>query len=428
MDTAVSDAETGPEGTPHRHPRTVAGADGANSGGSGSDGQGDGRDGGGGRRSGAGRWLRWTAFATSVVILAGAGTGWVMYHRLEGNITTDTATAELLEKYERERPDPEVDGASNILVIGSDDRSGQNRRYGRDNGTARSDTAILLHLSADRDRATAVSLPRDLMVDIPTCDRPDSSRAKGQFAQFNWAYQFGGAACTIRTVEKLTDVRVDHHMVIDFDGFKQLVDSVGGVQVCLPDPVRDRDAKLDLPAGRQTLRGEDALGYVRARQSFGNGSDTDRMARQQDFLASLVRKVRGNGVLMNPAKLFPVLNAATSSVTADSGLNSLTELYDLVRSVRNIPAEEVRFMTVPRQPYRQNPNRDELRQPDAARLFAQLREDRPVHEGGRTGARERNEGARTQSSSPQDPASQSPAPGGYASSPPESGGVCADDD
>lgn len=150
MDTAVSDAETGPEGTPHRHPRTVAGADGANSGGSGSDGQGDGRDGGGGRRSGAGRWLRWTAFATSVVILAGAGTGWVMYHRLEGNITTDTATAELLEKYERERPDPEVDGASNILVIGSDDRSGQNRRYGRDNGTARSDTAILLHLSADR--------------------------------------------------------------------------------------------------------------------------------------------------------------------------------------------------------------------------------------------------------------------------------------
>lgn len=119
------------------------------------------------------------------------------------------------------------------------------------------------------------------MVDIPTCDRPDSSRAKGQFAQFNWAYQFGGAACTIRTVEKLTDVRVDHHMVIDFDGFKQLVDSVGGVQVCLPDPVRDRDAKLDLPAGRQTLRGEDALGYVRARQSFGNGSDTDRMARHR---------------------------------------------------------------------------------------------------------------------------------------------------
>lgn len=376
MDAAVSDADAGDEGTPQWRSRSQTGP-------------GDPRDGPPGRARGP-RWLRWTAVGASLTILAGAGTGWVIYHKLEDNITTDTTTAELLEQYERDRPDPVVDGASNILLIGSDDRSGQNRKYGRDNGTARSDTTILLHLSAKRDNATAVSIPRDLMVDIPRCDRPNGSRAKEQFAQFNWAYQFGGAACTIRTVEKLTDIRIDHHMVIDFDGFKRLVDSVGGVEVCLSEPVKDRDAKLDLPAGRQTLKGEDALGYVRARQSFGNGSDTDRMERQQDFLASLVRKVRSNGVLMNPAKLYPVLDAATSSITADSGLNSLTELYDLVRGVRDIPAKDIRFLTVPRQPYAQNPNRDELVQPDAGRLFERLREDRPVSGGGRTGEGERS--------------------------------------
>ena len=365
MDVAVSEADADPEGTPER-PSTSGHSP---------------SDPASGSAPARQRWLRWAATGAALVVLAGAGAGWLVYHKLDGNITTDTATAELLEEYERERPDPEVDEATNILVLGSDDRSGGNSAYGKDGGTARSDTAILLHLSANRDNATAVSVPRDLMVNIPSCTRPDGSRTKAQFAQFNWAYQFGGAACTIRTLEKTTDIRVDHHMVIDFKGFKELVDSVGGVEVCLSDPVTDPDAKLDLPAGRQTLKGEDALGYVRARKSLGSGSDTDRMSRQQDFLASLVKKVRSNGVLMNPAKLYPVLDAATSSITADSGLNSLTKLYDLVRGVRDIPEKDIRFLTVPRQPYQQNPNRDELVQPDADRLFAQLREDRPVTGG-----------------------------------------------
>ncbi|MDK1475735.1 LCP family protein [Streptomyces sp. 549] len=322
--------------------------------------------------------MRWTAVGVALVVLVGAGVGWTLYRKLEGNITTDVGTAEELERYDAERPATVSHEAKNILVLGSDTRAGGNRRYGQDSGTARSDTAILLHLSADRTNATAVSIPRDLMVTIPDCARPEGGRTKEQFAQFNWSFQFGGAACTIRTVEKLTDIRVDHHVVVDFKGFKRIVDSVGGVEVCLDEPVSDPDAQLELPAGRQTLKGEDALGYVRARHGIGNGSDTQRMARQQEFLASLFGKVRSNGVLMNPAKLYPVLDAATSSITADAGLNSLTELYELVRSVRDMPEENVRFMTVPRQPYAQNPNRDELVQPDADRLFAQLRNDKPV--------------------------------------------------
>ncbi|MFB6616770.1 LCP family protein [Streptomyces sp. NPDC085524] len=339
-------------------------------------GRGAGRGPGRGRRR---RLLRWAGLGLVLLVLAGTATGWWLYNKLDGNITEDTSAAAELRRYERERPAHLTTGSQNILLIGSDSRSGKdNARYGQDQGTQRSDTTILLHLPADRKSATAVSIPRDLMTDIPACLTADGTRTSEQFAQFNWAFQWGGAACTIRTVEKLTGIRVDHHMVIDFGGFKQMVDAIGGVEVCLKRPMDDAEAHLKLPAGRQTLRGEKALGYVRARYSLGNGSDTERMERQQQFLGSLVKKVQSNGVLLNPARLYPLLDAATSSVTTDPGLASLRGLYELVRGVRDIPTDQVKFLTVPRRPYAADPNRDELIQTDAARLFQQLRADQPV--------------------------------------------------
>ncbi|MFF3017832.1 LCP family protein [Streptomyces sp. NPDC057939] len=325
------------------------------------------------------RMLRWIGLGLALLVLAGAAVGWWLYVKLDGNITADASAAAELERYERERPAHLGTGAQNILLIGSDSRAGAgNSGYGQDRGTQRSDTTILLHLPKDRRSATAVSIPRDLMTDVPSCLKPDGTRTGERFVQFNWAFEWGGAACTIRTVEKLTGIRIDHHMVVDFGGFKRMVDAVGGVEVCLKEPVDDAEARLRLTAGRHLLRGEQALGFVRARQSLGNGSDTQRMQRQQQFLGSLVKKVQGNGVLLNPARLYPVLDAATSSVTTDPGLASLRGLYELVRSVRDIPTEQVKFLTVPRRPYPSNPNRDELVEPDAHRLFRQLREDRPV--------------------------------------------------
>ncbi|MEU8842402.1 LCP family protein [Streptomyces roseus] len=325
------------------------------------------------------RLLRWIALGLALLVLCGAAVGWWVYRKLDGNITEDTSAAAELERYERERPTHAVGGSQNILLIGSDSRSGkENAGYGRDRGTERSDTAILLHLSADRRSATAVSIPRDLMTQIPACLTANGSRGTERFAQFNWAYEWGGAACTIRTVEKLTGIRIDHHMVVDFGGFKRMVDAVGGVEVCLDQPMKDAEAKLKLPAGRQTLHGEQALGFVRARYSLGNGSDTERMERQQQFLGSLVKKVQSTGVLLNPGRLYPLLDAATSSVTTDPGLASLRGLYELVRGVRDIPAEQVKFLTVPRRPYAADPNRDELVQPEAAQLFEHLRADKPL--------------------------------------------------
>ena len=343
-----------------------------------------------------------------VVVLAGGavGVGWAVYAKLSGNITADEAAAAELARYEKERPTSLVRGAQNVLLIGSDSRAGEgNARYGRDSGTERSDTTILLHLAAGRDSVTAVSLPRDLMVQVPGCHRSDGSLTEPALQQFNYAFAAGGSACSIRTVEKLTGIRIDHHVVVDFAGFKEMVDALDGVEVCLRKPVDDKDAQLKLPAGRVTLDGEQALGYVRARKSLGDGSDTDRMDRQQRFLGALVSKVQSNDVLLNPVKLYPVLDAATSSLTTDPGLASLRDLYDLVRGLRGIPTERVQFLTVPRESYSGDANRDQLVQPAAEKLFTRLRTDEPVTV---TASRRDSTGGTENSGEPR--ATDSPAP------------------
>nr|WP_246103465.1 LCP family protein [Streptomyces piniterrae] len=334
------------------------------------------------------RWMRWAALGVAALVLLAAGTGWALYTRLIGNIRSDSDTQNELERYEAERPDPGPPNVENILLIGSDTRGDGNGEYGADSGTQRSDTTILLHLAANRKSATAVSIPRDLMVQAPHCKRSDGKEIDTQTVQFNWAFQFAGAACTIRTVERMTGIRITHHMIIDFVGFKKMVDAVNGVEVCLPRAINDPAAHLVLPPGRQTLHGEAALGYVRARKSLGNGSDTQRMERQQEFLGALVKKVKSNGVLLNPTRMYPLLDAATSSLTTDEDLASLTGLYELVRSMRGIPTGRIQFLTVPRTEYRYDASRDELVQPAAERLFGQLRRDLPVKVGPAKDARD----------------------------------------
>ncbi|MFI2642992.1 LCP family protein [Streptomyces sp. NPDC018610] len=348
--------------------------------------------------------LRGGALGLAVLVAGGTGAGLAAYTTLSGNITSDDAAAAELRRYEKERPTALVKGAQNILLIGSDTRAGGNEHYGHDSGTERSDTVILLHLSADRRSATAVSLPRDLMVRVPACHRPDGSRSAPALTALNRAYETGGSACTIRTVEKLTDIRVDHHLAVDFSGFKQLVDAMDGVPVCLKEPVDDKDAGLRLRAGRVTLNGEQALGYVRARKSLGDGSDTDRMERQQRFLGALLAKARGDDVLLNPAKLYPVLNAATRSLTADPALASLRGLYQLVRGLRDLPTGQTRFLTVPREAYVHDVNRDQLVQPAAGRLFARLRADQPLEV-----VRDVSQDSRAKGGDPASPDSKSPS-------------------
>ncbi|MEY9841352.1 LCP family protein [Streptacidiphilus sp. EB103A] len=335
------------------------------------------------------RWriLRWVALGLGVVLVGASVTVWLGYRKLNHNIHTDTTTVRLLgPPAQRPTVAPVAYNAENILIIGSDSRDGANSAYGDPNGTARSDTTILLHLSKDRRSAVAMSIPRDAMVQIPACELADGSHTRAQFAQFNWAFEFGGTACTIRTLENLTRIRIDHFMVVDFNGFKNMVNAVGGVQVCLSKPVNDPNAHLILPAGRQTINGDQALGFVRARETLGDGSDTERMGRQQQFLSSLTQKVESNGVLFNPTKLYPLLDAATSAITVDPGLNTVSKLYDLATSLKNLPSDKLVLLTAPREPYVYDSNRDQFQQPQASELFARIRNDEPVQVSGTASA------------------------------------------
>lgn len=263
-----------------------------------------------------------------------------------------------------------------ILLLGSDSRSGRNAkaRYGLDAGRdgERSDTTILLHISADRTNALAVSIPRDLWVEQPAC----ATDTDGYYAKFNNAFSAGGAACTRELVQQITGVHVNHVVVVDFAGFKDMVDAMGGVEVCLNNPIHDTDALLDLPAGTTVITGERALAFVRARKSVGDGSDIGRIKRQQAFLSAAIRKVTSPSFLLNPAQVYGLLDTATSSLTVSQGLDGVMKMKDLADSVRNISPSDITFVTLPFT-YREDGANVELDADQAEPIFAAIREDTP---------------------------------------------------
>jgi LCP family protein required for cell wall assembly len=336
------------------------------------------------------RWrkvLRGTAWTVAFLLVVGGVSAFAVYRKLNGNITTDDITAKLGP----DRPAPVPADAKgqkplNILLIGSDSRSGANKRLGGGReGSQRSDTTILLHLAGDRRHATALSFARDTLVDVPSCVLPNGRQSRPQhLAMFNSAFSLGGTACTVKTIEKLTDIRVDHQVVIDFSGFANMVDAIGGVPICLPKAVNDNQGHIHLAAGRRVVRGDEALDYVRLRHDTsigGNGGDLGRIKRQQAFLSALASKVRSTGVLLNPPKLIGLLNAATGSLTTDPGLGNLTDLAALAQSLRGLDTRDIAFVTVPVHPYPPNPNRLQVTQPVAHQLFAAVETDAPLTGG-----------------------------------------------
>jgi LCP family protein required for cell wall assembly len=283
-----------------------------------------------------------------VVVLAG---GFFAYRHLDKNITSLNVTKALgsdrpTEVVKHDAPSKPL----NILLLGSDTREGQGNHIGGET-PGLSDTTILLHISADRKLAYGVSLPRDAMVKRPACERKDGSGTDpGGRSMFNAAYAVGGPACTIKTVEHLTDIRINHFVVIDFNGFKKMVDALDGVEVCVPKEVNDTTGHIFLPAGTYDVKGQRALDYVRVRHGISENGDIGRMKRQQAFLASMANKAVSAGTLVNPVRLYKFLDAATKSLTTDPGLASLNELAGLSKSLRGIGLDQIQFLTVPFKP------------------------------------------------------------------------------
>ncbi|GAA1257294.1 hypothetical protein GCM10009677_04560 [Sphaerisporangium rubeum] len=321
-------------------------------------------------------WMAWVwclvAAATGVAV-AVAVTLTGAYVRLSGNIKHDDVPTSALGT----RP-VKVGKALNILLVGSDTRAGANIKYGHHEYGERTDTIILAHLSPQRDNALLISFPRDSLVALPSC--PARRGLPGQRAHvgmINESFNFGGIACTWKTVETLTGIHIDHFAKVDFTGFKSMVNALGGVEVCVPKPIDDPKALLKLPAGRQTLQGEQALGYVRARYSLGDGSDIGRIQRQQMFLASMVKKAMSGATLTDPAKLFAFLDAATKSVTTDPGLD-IGVLRELASSAEGLSAGNIRFVTTPWRYSLAQRGRVEWVQPQARQLFRLVATDTKI--------------------------------------------------
>jgi LCP family protein required for cell wall assembly len=313
------------------------------------------------------------------VTLAVVFAGLFAYRSLEGNITS-LDTSDVLGD---DRPDKVVDEGEaneplNILLLGSDTREGQSGNIGGES-PGLSDTTILLHLSADRKNAYGVSLPRDAMVERPECITEDGQTIPGEMAMFNTAYALGGPGCTQRTVEQLTGIRVDHFVVVEFDGFRNMVDALGGIPICVPEEVNDYIGNIHLPAGSYEADGDQALDYVRLRHGLSENGDIGRMKRQQVFLATMANKAISAGTLANPVKLYNFLDAATKSLTTDPGLADLKALGGLANQVRNIGLDNIQFMTVPWESYEPDPNRL-VWAPEAERLWRLLRTDQELSE------------------------------------------------
>lgn len=338
--------------------------------------------------------------AAVVLVALVVGLAWA-YRNLEGNIDK----VDLTDALGTHRPTAEVEGPLNILVMGSDTRQGiGTTEYGTDTveGGAHSDTNMLVHLSADRERALVVSIPRDSMVSSPVdCNDVNATVADGVLRQWNHNFNQGGAPCVIRTLEGNTGVRVDHFVVVDFRGFQQMVDALGGIEVCVAEDINDRDAHLELAAGRHTLDGRQALGYVRLRKTVGDGSDLGRIERQQAFMSSVAQKATSTSLLLRPDRLYSFLDAATESITTDSEL-STTELAKIANSVRAIGLDHVEFVTVPTETYPLDPNRVQWTS-DAEVLWDAIRQDRPLHEDPEPSA-----GLPTTSDTPSEPPTVSP--------------------
>nr|WP_308122066.1 LCP family protein [Streptomyces sp. TRM70350] len=335
---------------------------------------------GGGRRPGA---LKVTGLTLAAVLaLGGAGAGWV-YWQLNDNINSVDINSALGDDRPA-KPTPSTAASAstppgealNILVLGSDSRSGAENRAlgGGDSAGARSDTAMVVHLNAGRTEATVVSIPRDTLVTRPSCPLESGGEsAEAYNVMFNSAYSVGGPVCAVKTVESMTNVRMDHYIEIDFAGFAGLVDALGGVTVTTEEDIDDEDSHLTLPAGTHHLDGEQALGLARTRYGIGDGSDLGRIGLQHQLVKALMQQIASTSLLSDPTRLYEVADAVTGSLTTDTGLDSLTELVGLGQSLQGLSADAMETVTMPVVPAASDRNRVVAEEPEAGQLWASLR-------------------------------------------------------
>ena len=307
----------------------------------------------------------------SVLVLFASGTSWALTGWMSGSLNRFDVFSGLSDGDR-----PEQTGGLTFLVIGSDSREAVNQEDRNELSVGstpgqRSDSMMLVRLNHERDRVTVVGIPRDLWVDIP---------GEGE-DKINAAYAYGGPQLAVRTVESVTDVRVDHYVEVDFTGFVDVVDALDGIRVCLPEPVNDPKAHLDMAAGTHRVDGTEALAFARTRATARG--DLDRIDRQQQVLSAMLDQALSSETLSDPAKLTAFLDSALSSVTVDSGLDTST-INELAYQMRNLDMGSVTFTQIPIADMNHWTPRGDVAllwdEPASRELFADVRADRPITE------------------------------------------------
>ncbi|WP_431030858.1 LCP family protein [Plantibacter sp. RU18] len=268
-----------------------------------------------------------------------------------------------------------IEGGVNLLLIGEDSGDG-NTAYERDGGKL-NDVNILMHIADDHSNATVVSIPRDTFVDIPEC-----AAGGGSYNRINAAFAAGGdgggLACVVATVEQMSGVSIPFAAQIGFGGVIAMSDAVGGVPVCITEPIDDDNSGAHLVAGINTLQGTDALAFLRTRYGVGDGSDWSRISNQQIFLSSLVRTLKSSETLSNPAKLYALAKAALSNVTLSDTLATPDRLVSIAAALKDIPFDRVNFVQLPT--LSQNvPGGGVDPTPEAELVWQAIRDDLPIN-------------------------------------------------
>lgn len=323
----------------------------------------------------------------AILVFAVTGTAWSALRYIDAK----QQTVQALDKDSAAVVEPEKQlGDENFLLIGSDSRAGASGGIGAGTesqvGGARSDTAILAHIPADRSRVVLVSFPRDLQVDLPACDRWDNDAASytrevvpaQSGVKLNTAYFEGGPRCITKVVQQLSGLNVNHFLGVDFAGFQSMVDAVGGVQVCTEKPLTDTVLGTVLAqAGPQTIDGKQSLNYVRARHVVGDPtSDYGRIQRQQRFLSSLLRASLSSNTLLNVGKLNSLVNAVTASTFGENV--GVQQLLEIARSMPTLDAGRVTFITAPTTGEANSVGNEVLLDGANAALFQAIRAGQPL--------------------------------------------------
>jgi len=296
------------------------------------------------------RWLRYLLLAIAAVVTVamvtlGGGVVYVSSQLRAAGIEVFSTDGETFDLPTAE----EINGPINLLLIGSDTREGQGSTSYGPVGAELADVIILLHINEARTNAVAMSFPRDLMIAVPECPNPEGGApypAK-EFTQINATMNYGGPACTLLAVQSLTGIEIPYLAMIDFKGVIAMSEAVGGVDVCVAEPISDDYTQLYLDAGEHTLIGEEALAFLRTRHGVGDGSDLSRISNQQVFLTSLVRKLKDEGALTNPFTMFRLGTAALNNMTLSRSLTDLGVIYGMAREVNDVDLDKITFLKLP---------------------------------------------------------------------------------